>query len=74
MYDLNSIQNSIFTPINSVYIKSEKYCFCFCFFQVFTLSLKTFMTSPQSPKNIIYQPKFISNHIFMSTFVDNNEI
>ena len=32
------------------------------------------MIIPQSHKNIIWDPNFISNHIFLSTFVNNNEI
>ena len=32
------------------------------------------MMSPQYHKNIIFHPNFISNHIFLITFVKNNEI
>ena len=32
------------------------------------------MTIPQSHKNIIWQPNFISNHIFLSIFVEKNTI
>ena len=34
----------------------------------------TFMISHKTHKNIIWNPNFIINHIFLSTFVENNAI
>ena len=73
MYDLNSTNNSIFTSINYVYIKSEQWLLIFRFFRSL-YQQQLFMMSPQSHKNIIWHPKFISNRIFMSTFVNKNAI
>ena len=47
MYDLNSTQNSVFTLINSVYIKNEQCLLLLRFFQAFTLLMKKNMMSPQ---------------------------
>ena len=74
MDDLNSTKKSIFTLIKTVYIKNKQRLLIFRFSQMLTLSMNLFMMSPQSHKNIIWNPKLISNHIFLSTFVENNAI
>ena len=68
IYYLNSTQNLIFTSINSLHIKSEQLLLIFHFSKCSLYQRKTFIISPQSHKNIIWNHNFISNHIFLSTF------
>ena len=76
MYYINSTHNLMFTLINYVYIKSKKMIITLFYFPKCSLyQWKKGMMSPQSHmKNIIWNLNFISNHIFLGTFVDNNNI